>query len=226
MYQFFCIVEDPDKERSVRRVLLEGELQGELSEDFAHQVAAFLPEDAEIIPYEPGYKPDDEIFVLENYQLPDYVRDALDTPDALPELAEEELVEEQVKALFGIQWTKRSGAEELAFQNFNSGQVLRRGSRFLFLDRDTFQESDRTGLRVDQKVSSVYRAGALYLQSETLVRRYLELDHIFKAATNEEIDILLADATFAPTRRQLFLDNADWWVRRKVTAIHQRAILQ
>jgi hypothetical protein len=224
MYQFFCIVEE-EENRAARRVPIEGDLQRSVSEELDTQAEHLVPEDAEIIPYEPGYTPDIEVFRLAGYPLPDYVEAALTTPDTLPVLDDEELSEGRVKSLFGVELAAGTDSRNVVFQNFNAGQVLRRGFLYLFLDRDTFQKSDRTGLKVGNKVSAVLRDGDLLFQSEHLVRRYLELDPFFRDATDEEITELLSHSALAPTDREEFIDTADRWIRRKTTSIRERGIL-
>lgn len=224
MYQFFCIVEE-EENRAARRVPIEGDLQQSVSEELDTQAEHLVPDDAEIIPYEPGYTPDIEVFRLADYPLPDYVEAALATPDALPILDDQELSEGRVKSLFGVELAAGTGSRSVVFQNFNAGQVLRRGIFHLFLDRNTFQKSDRTGLKVGNKVSAVLRDGDLLFQSEHLVRRYLELDPFFRDATDDEITELLSHPALAPTDRQEFIDTADRWMRRKTTSIRERGIL-
>lgn len=224
MYQFFAIVE-VEGTREPRRVPLEGDLQAAVSEELEGQVDRLLPEDVEIIAYDPGYKPDDEVLSLPNYPLPPYVKEAWMVGDALPVLATDELIEGNVKALFGIALSGNPNPPLMAFQNFDAGQVLHRGFRFLLLDRETFQRSDRTGLKIGSKVSAVLRDGDLLFQSEFLVRRYLELDTFFRDATDEEIGDLLSHTAFAPSDRAAFIDHADRWIRRKTTSIVERGIL-
>jgi len=224
MYQFFCILEVADA-RLARRVPIEGDLQQEVSAEIDGQVEKLAPDDVEIIPYEPGYKPEDEIFVIKKYPAPGYLKKALETPDALPMLTDEELSEGMVKALFGVEISKRANPFTVAFQNFDGGQVLRRGHRILFLDQKTFQKSERTGLKIGTKVSAVLRGSDLLFQSEVLVRRYLELDEYFEEATDDEIDDLLSHDAFAPSDHQAFMDLADWPSRRKITSILRRGIL-
>jgi hypothetical protein len=223
MYHFFAVVEI-DHERSLRRIPLEGGLQRELSAEFDRQRADLLPKDAEIIPYEPGYKPDDEVFVLESYLLPPYIGEALRAPDALPGLHDDDLEEGRVKSIFAVQ-ISNPHPRLIVFQNFNAGQVVRRGGGFIFLDGKTFQRSDRTGLRIDDKSTAVFENGNLYFQSEHMVRRYLDLDAFFKAATDEEIAQLLEDPSFAPANAAVVSELADRWSRRKVTSIRMRGIL-
>lgn len=225
MYQFFAIVET-DGVRELRRIPLEQELQAELSREFRDERKALIPGDAEIIPYEPGYKPDDEVFVLKRYPLPDYLKE-LAAPDGLPSLQDSELEKGQVKSIFAVQLSNPRPIA-MVFQNFNSGQIVRRGGRFkryLLLEKGTFQNIDRNGLRLDDKATAVIDDGNLYFQSEHLVRRYLDLDSYFTDATDEEIESLLEDPAFVPTGHAVVINQADRWVRRKVTAIRKRAIL-
>jgi len=124
-----------------------------------------------------------------------------------------------------VRISRKANPPFAAFQNFDSGQVLRRGPKILFLDQQTFQKSDRTGLKVGSRASATLRDGDLLFQSETLVRRYLELDEYFEEATDDQIDDLLSHEAFASTDREAFRDLADRPSRRKITSILRRGIL-
>jgi hypothetical protein len=223
MFQFLAIV-DGDEGRGVRRIPVEGDLQRDLSQEFERQRNNLLPEGVEVIPYEPSYKPDDEVFVLESYALPGYLRAALEAPDALPGLGDADLEGGKVKSLFGARLGSRN-PRQIIFQSFNAGQVLRRSVKYLFLGAETFQRSDRVGLRIDEKVTAVIEDGNLYFQSEDLVRRYLELDAYFQEATDEDIGKLLQHPSIAPAKADVVIDLADRWSRRKFTSIRERDIL-
>lgn len=223
MYQFFAVVEI-EHERSVRRIPLEGDLQRELSAVFQDQRNDLLRKDAEIIPYEPGYTPDDEVFVLKPYPLPPYIDEALRAPDALPGLQDEDLEEGRVKSIFAVQLSNPH-PRVIVFQNFNTGQVVRRGGGFIFVSGDTFQRSDRVGLRIDNKATAVFENGNLLFQSEHMVRRYLDLDAFFREATDEEIAQPLEEPAFAPAGTAVVSGLDGRWSRRKVTSIRTRGIL-
>lgn len=222
-FEFFCLVES-DSALAVRRVRVTEDLQKRLSKEFHRQEKEFLPKDVEVLDYEPGYTPDEEVFVLRGYSLPAHLRDIEDARDALTEVSEEEIEEGHVKALIAAALTKNPS--RLLFQNFDARQVIQRTGFFLLLGDDTFRRVDNTGIVVGSKLSALRKDGALYFRSEHMVRRYLPLDPVFEAATDEEIEEFVQVPLFAPTSVSDFVEIADRWIRKKVTSIQRRGVLE
>lgn len=224
-YQLFTIVET-EAGTEVRRARLTEELQEVVSAELHRQREEFLPAGRELIPYEPGYKPDEELLVIEGYPLPAYLRDVETAPLTLPEVSSAEIEEGRIKSLFGVAAADGRQARAMLFQSFDARQVLERGGLTLLLDRDTFRRLETTGLVVGGKLTALLVGESLYFQSEHLVRRYLPLDDFFREATDEEIEKLLRSPVFAPTAMTDFLPLSDRWVRGKVTSILRRETLK
>lgn len=215
---------DTDDGREVRRVRLDRDAQQELSAMLREQARELVAEGLEVLDYDPGYTPDEEVFRVPGFPLPGYLEEALTAADALADLDTADAEEHRVRALLLAELPRDPASSTLLFQNFDSGQVLERRWS-LVQDGRVFRRAERTTLVVGRRVTAVMVGGDLYFRSEHLVRRYLDVDRLFAEATDQDVAAFLAQPQLAAPELEGVLAMADRWVRRKVTSILRRGVL-
>ena len=210
-------------QNEARRIHLHQRVQKRLTAEFLAQKDAFLLE-SEAIDYDPQYKPDDgeEHFQIKEYALPVAYKKVIEGPDAVPAIETQDFDECRVRCIFGM--SQNANKRELFFQNFDVGNVLKRGTSFLARP-DRFDELEETAVTLKDRISAYYDGKNLYFRSVNLVSRYLDLDQVFQEATNEQIETFVADKRFVQPDMDDFLAASDSWVRRKISVINARNIL-
>jgi hypothetical protein len=226
-FSFFALLRDnPDDESPARRIPVTAALQRDLSAFFAQEADSLL-QDNEEVDYDPGYSPShDEILVLRNFQLPEPLRNLREAQDRVERLSDDNLEDGRVTCILGLKQAPQTGRRDLVFQDFSQRQVIRKNTwRYLLLDGNTFKQSDNTGISIGQRVTAVFRGGDLYFKSEILIRRFLDLDQVFKEATDDEVRSFTQSAVWAPFAPAMAIDFADQNVRRKITSLMKRNVL-
>jgi hypothetical protein len=214
-----------EEQPEVRFVPLSADLQESLATEFHGQAEAFLGETADPVPYSPGYHPDeDEVIRIESFDLSSSLVTALKTPDVTPNLEEDEIESGAVKALVGIVPRPKSGLPDCLFQTFDARQILRR-NRVLMFRRDQFNAVEGAGLQIGSHLAALYRDGTLYFQSEETVRRFLDLDSYFREATDQELSAFAKLPLWDSSQQSQLILTPDRWLRRKITSISQRGVL-
>ncbi|HWW62208.1 MAG TPA: hypothetical protein VN181_12630, partial [Thermoanaerobaculia bacterium] len=135
-FNFFALLKT-----DVRRVVTEQPLQKELSLEFARQRDALLAADGEV-PFDGRYQVEaDEIFFIDNFPLPDAIRNAAQNPIAAPPLDRQSAQEwDALKSIYGAR-----GVAEVVFQTFDRRRALAR-KWSLIMRGEAFAKLDDPGL--------------------------------------------------------------------------------
>jgi hypothetical protein len=225
LFNFFAIAGVPD-EPEVCRVAVTADLQRDLSDEFAKQLAAFDVDGSELVPYDPQYKPDEgELFEIPGYALPRALADLGRAP-TLPPLSDRQIEAGVLRALVGVPHQGKSKGLALCFQAVDSRQLLKRTRLSLILSHDVFSRNDRSGIVVRSSLTAVFRSGNLYFPAEPPVRRFLDLSQVFEEATGPQVQKFLRHPLFAVDDLEAVVALADTWTRRKIAAIERRRILE
>ncbi len=222
-----------------RRLLVSNDVQQALSREFEQQAAALSDPGLRPVPYDPGYKLEPrEVFVVDatlappgtngratpqTLTLPPSLVAAVRAPQAAEIVDADVLRDGGLRSLCAARGTEADLM--LIFQLFQQGQVIRRGNwRYLHVldDARTFTSLDSDCLALANSAAAVYQGGSLYFRSAVTVRRFLDLDPLFHAATNRELKHFFGGALWAPVNLPVVLAQADDVIRRKVAEIEWR----
>jgi len=179
------------KSRVVRRIPLSRELQEKLSIRFLDKAKKYVPDDTEqIINFQenPEYKPDKEqVFVLEEFDLPNTIESALLTPTAVPPLQEREY--NTIRAVFCGRYSKDNSI--VIFTNFDSRNIISKGGHkhLLMHSKETFTEFKNDVIVLDERVDCFYLAGSLYFKSKTNAKKIFgeTIAEYYREASEDEI---------------------------------------
>jgi len=153
----------------------------------------FLNDDTEIHDYEPGFSPTGDEVIKVEFELPAALGQcAKSKPASLVTADAKAVVADPPIALVAIDQTKPAVYQ---FQAVDSRNMLRPGGVLVF-NPQGFRVNSETAISINNRLDAIYKAGFLYYKSEHNVRRFLDVEHLFKAATDEEIDTLFSDDIF------------------------------
>jgi len=216
MYNLFAILRDG----GVARIPLDRESQITLSNEFESQAEAFLHDDRERHEYAPGFVPTDGGIVELKFKLPPELSRLSPTiPNDVPSLSRSQVLELDAKALVAV------GEGQFCFQALDKSRYLGPKRLAILFNANANQVKALPGIVLGEKLEAVHQAGKLYFISETVVRRFLDLDSVFRAATNDEIVEVLSAGVFAPFEPTAVLEISDTWARRKIMVIKESQIL-
>lgn len=224
-FQLAAIVRQVGQTRLLR-IPLHQALQDELAESWTTQYEAFV-NNVDEIDFNAGYQPEaHERFRLNNYQLPDWLSeensqsagdlDAITNDDAL------------LDATTGLAAFARDddGAEVILFQNFSRSHIIRPG-RFLFLQNNTYETTERPGLTLDNKLSAVYLQAdhELLFHSFRTVNTFLPLADFYEEASEQQIREILDHKSLAAEDADALAVDSNQWFRKRFAMLRDSGVL-
>lgn len=224
-FQLAAIVRRGGQARLLK-IPLHQDLQDTLAASWGEQYGVFR-QDIEEVAFNPGYTPEDnERFVLEEYPLPDWLdgQSSL-TVHALDSIGDHEEVIESIRGIVGFAQDD-DGEEVVLFQNFSRSHVIQPG-RFLLLQNDTYESTQRPGLRLDGKLSAVFEVAQnklLFLNFRT-VNTFLPITDFYEDASEEEILEILGHDLLAPEDAEAMAVGAKQWYSKRFAMLRDSGIL-
>ncbi len=208
------------------RVPLHQTLQATLAESWQEQHDVFIA-DTQTINFDPGYTPEaHERFRIEDYALPAWLENESSlTIQHLDSINEHEALMESIRGVVGFA-RNEEGEELMLFQNFSRSHVIEPG-RFLFLENDTYESTQRTGLTLDSKLSALVLSGmkVLLFHNFRTTNSFLPLADYFEEASEQDIRAVLNHGLLAPEDPEALVTEAPQWVRKRFAMLKRSGIL-
>lgn len=224
-FQLAAIVRQGGATR-LKRIPLHQELQDALNESWQLQYEEFV-NDIHEIHFNAGYQPEDhERFCLQDYALPAWLAD--EDRQSVPELdaiTNDDTLLTATKGLAAFV-LNNEGDELLLFQNFNRSHVIQPG-RFLFLQNNTYESTQRAGLTLDNRLSAVYRSDdqKLLFHSFRTVNTFLPLADFYEEASEQQIREVLNHGLLAPENTDALATDANQWTRKRFAMLRDSGVL-
>jgi len=199
---------------NARQLFQEGERQFEASIE-------------QLIPFEPGYKPeDDECFQINNFDLDAELMQACRNPLSFERIESSAFAEMDIFGMVGYDFT--AGSRKVYFQNFDTRKIFLPGGKFAIwrmTDQSTFQELDRPMLVLDPTVSVIWDNGTLKFKSYHLAKMLVDLSGVFSEATDEDLDTFASHGRLRCSDQAAFRAVCNSWSRTKIAMILRGGIL-
>lgn len=196
------------------------ELQGALSE---------LMGEKTIITFDGSYKPnEDEILVINNYQLSDAIKDAIRNPLGVPTYEKQDGEFPEIKAIFMGERIDNGESEEfnVVFQRFRKEQYISTKWCNLFFDNNTFIQDNRFGISIADVVDCYYSNKDLLFSSFYFARQIFDLSESYRSATDSEVMAFTGCEKLAIEDADSFKGMANTWIRRKIAMINDSQVLE
>lgn len=208
------------------RVPMHRALQGTLADRWWQQYETFL-QDTQEIDFDAGYQAEEhERFRLEGYELPGHFAgqdrasiaelDAITNDDQLLNIT---------RGIVAFVHTGE-GDELLLFQNFSRSHVIRPG-HFLFLQRNTYETTQRPGLTLADKLSAVFLPSEqkLLFHNFRTVNSFLPLAEFYSEASEQQIREVLEHDLFEPEDSDALAVDAPQWFRKRFAMLKDSGVL-
>jgi hypothetical protein len=224
-FQLAAVIRQGGTTRLLRIPLHQG-LQNMLAASWQEQYDAFVA-GMEEIDFNGGYQPEEhERFRLQDYELPAWLagEDSQSVP-ALDAITNDDALLDATKGI--VAFARNDDGEELMlFQNFSRSHVIRPG-RFLFLQNNTYETTQRAGLTLDSKLSAVYLppAGKLLFHSFRTVNTFLPLADFYEEASEQQIREVLGHKLLAAEDADALATDANQWFRKRFAMLRDSGVL-
>ncbi|GBE47249.1 hypothetical protein BMS3Bbin12_00405 [bacterium BMS3Bbin12] len=201
-------------------------LQHSLAGNWQDQYDTFVDNIHEI-DFNIGYQLEEhERFRIPDYTLPEWL--SAETSQSVSNLDAISSNEALIDAIKGIVAFARNGQGEelMLFQNFSRSHVIRPG-RFLFLQNDTYETSQRPGLTLDGKLSAVYLLAdnKLLFYNFRTVNTFLPLADFYEEASEQQIREVLDHDILAPENAGALATGANQWFRKRFAMLRNSGVL-
>jgi hypothetical protein len=223
---FFAVVADSEGERSLRHVVLNGEVQDLMSLHFQQMHSEFLNAQTEQIAFGPCFHPDeDQVFVIRPFTLPTFMTAVSGPAVAVENLIDQDLTSGRLKALIGA---NRDGAQlkELVIQGIDGRQLLKHSRINLIFEKERFSRLEQPGLTIGDNIVAVLKGKTLFFKNFQLLRRIFDLTEYFQEATDEQLKSFLGDSNFYMKDIVATVAVCDSWIRKKVFSVLDSGILE
>jgi len=228
--QFYAVVEleEPlDSTRFGLRLLDfdEGtQPQRELWREFCEQAVRFLHNEQEI-PFDPGYLTAQrgQILVSRGFSLPDRFVEDIREPTHCDKIRPDHINGRHVKAVVGAIEDENDGVERAIFKWLAGAKVIDQKTWMFFLKGDTLAKNNDTALVIPEPVHAVYQNDNLYFHSYDTVKKFIDMDVIYRDASRQEIEDFLNDSPVVFEGEDLYA-FADVWSLRRISLIMRNPV--
>ena len=207
-----------------RLVRLDGTIQKDVEEIFAHQAEKFFEGVDEEVPFDGRWKPDEnEVLTLEVTPEAEMLRDTLNrNPIAVEPLDLASFATVGVKALFTGEGANDAG--RVLVQQFTAGQVLDRKFAVV-LQGNSFRRLTAPAFTLASSLASVIDGGLIKFKSFSNLRAIFDVTEIYRDATDQELRDFAGHSSLRVADLEDFMLAADQVTRKLINAVVASGVL-
>lgn len=220
----FALVENP--EQRIQKLKLNSDVQISVKEYFESMLLPFRGENTEEIHFDGKYHPEEnELLYVDSFEdingLLESSNNVRSLPDFEPSISNLLLT----KALF-VEHINVQGEKIILIQRFEKRRIISTDGFSIIYGGDCYKKIDGNGISLDSKLTAIMVGSKLYFKSFHMIRQIFDMSAYFAEATNADIDGFANSNMLSIPDISQFKDQADTWIRRKVSLITQSGILQ
>lgn len=213
--------------QEIYRLEVDSNTQKAVCETFSKAIEEMFEGKTDII-FDGSYKPnDDEYLVIDNFQLPDEIKDAIRNPLGVSKYISTNGSFPEIKAIFiGERYEVKENEKFIvAFQRFKKEQYLSTRSFNLFFDKSTFRRENNYGISISNNIDCVFDENKLEFLSFYYARQIFDLSDYYRSATDREVDSFISSENLSIENTEAFVNMANTWIRRKIAMINDSEVL-
>lgn len=220
----FAACRDNGGQLIAKRVRLDANVQQAIEAIFADQETAFRQGITNEVPFDGSWTPDDDEFLT--IDVPGEAQVFADTISAnavaVADINTAAFADEGIKALFtGV---CANGATKVLVQRFTSQQVLER--RFALLQQgNAFRRLTEPAFTLDNSLACIIEGGKIKFKSQQKLRSIINMLHIYRAATHQEVEAFAGHACLAVADVEAFVAITNQVSRKLIHAITNNGTL-
>lgn len=222
----FLIVKE-NRSDKIYKVEIDAETQKTINSLFENAAAVWAEKQS--IPFTGSYTPlEDEILFIQNFVLPDDLKDAFRNPIIVDSFVPNEMNIQEIKSIcIGYCENTDNGERFIAgFQRFRRDQYISTDKIRLLFDSNTFKQDQRIGIAISDCIDCLYDGANLIFSSYYYARQIFNLSEYYRTASNVDIDDFMdAGVMEFGDFKDDFKTTANSWVRRKIALINDSGVL-
>lgn len=220
------------------RLEVDREAQQAICETFASCVESMrngkTPHDFEV-----NYKPEDDEFLrIENFLLPDEIKDAIRNPVGVdsykkdPDMHDEDSEEfwgfPEIKAIFVGERIQDAEGEHfnIGFQRYRKEQNLAALPFRFFYTNETFTREKHFEIGITYNLDCYYTGEELQFTSFFFARQVFDLREYYRSASDPEVEEFTHNEALSFENAAAFGTLANTYVRRKIAMINDSGVLK
>lgn len=222
----------------IYKLEVEREAQQAICDTFASSVVS-MTNGKTAHDFEVNYKPeDDEILRIENFLLPDTIKDAIRNPigidsykkdpDVRDDGDEDYLGFPEIKAIFVGERIQDAEGEHfnIGFQRYRKEQNLIALPFRFFYSNDTFKQERHFGIGITYNLDCYYTGEELQFSSFYFARQVFDLREYYRSASDPEVEDFKKNGALHFENADIFGSMANTYVRRKIAMINDSGVLE
>lgn len=225
-------------DNSVYRLEVDKDTQKSICDTFRDSVEKMVK--GKIIhDFEVNYKPEiDEIIRIENFLLPDEIRDAVSNPLGVDSYEKDSTVNTKdeenfngypdIKAIFVGERAQNETGEyfNIGFQRYRKEQNLIALPFRLFHTNNTFKPEKRFGIGITYNIDCYYTEEELKFASFYYARQVFDLREYYRSASDTEVTAFTQNEILSFENSETFSGMVNTYVRRKIAMINDSEVLK
>jgi len=216
-----------DDQQSIKRLEVDEETQKNICKFFSLAVNEMVT-GKEKIEFDGSYKPgQDEFLSIDNFQLPDEIKDAIRDPLGVSAYEKVNGEYPSIKAIFVGKCTEEGENEsfKVAFQRFRKEQYISTHNINLFWSQNTFRREKEFGISIADTIDCYYANDDLQFVSFYFARQIFDLSVYYRSATNQEVAAFTSNDKLSFENSEAFEQMANTSIRRKIAMINDSKVL-
>ncbi len=222
----------------IYRLELDKETQTSVCETFSNSTGSMI-NGKECHDFTVNYKPEsDEYLRIENFLLPDEIKDAIRNPlgvtsyekdpEVRSEYEDDFIAYPEIKAIFVGERIQKAEGEQfnIAFQRYRKEQNLVALPFRLFYSNNTFRQEKRFGIGISYNVDCFFTGEELQFASFYYARQVFDLREYYRTASDPEVEAFTKNDSLVFENVAQFAGMANTYVRRKIALINDSPVLQ
>ncbi len=190
----FAACRDSQGNLTAKRVRLDAAVQQQLEANFADQEDAFRAGVTNEVTFDGSWEPDEDEFLTIDVpgEAQIFAQTIAGNALSVPDINTAAFKNEGIKALFtGV---TLNGATKVLVQRFTAQQVLER--RFTLLQHgNAFRRLTEAAFALDNELSCIIEDGKIKFKSQAKLRSIINLQDIYRAATDHEVQAFAGHAS-------------------------------
>ena len=211
----------------ILRLDVDAETQTAICKTFSEATSELVLEKTRIV-FDGSYKPHhDEFLAIENFQLPDEIKDAIRDPLGVTTYQKSGDTFPEIKAIFVGERTQTDETEKFAvsFQRFRKEQYITTKWYNLFFNNETFYREKNFGISISDTVDCLFAESELQFASFYFARQVFDLSDYYRSATDQEVEAFSNSDKLHIENAEAFKMMANTWIRRKIAMINDSEVL-
>lgn len=220
----FAIVGKNKEEVEIKKFEIDRNAQIEMCKIFSEESVALISPEIEPVEHCPSFRGNiGEILYIDGYVLNTDIIEAIREPISVDIFNKDE----DGSNIISI-FTGKVEDEDvvISFQNMTKSQYLLTKGIPLFMRANKLVQVSNYGITFKKVVDVIYKNGRILFKSFNTAKQIFDLTEYYRIATDEDVNNFIENDKICLDNPEKFRDDADTFIRRKITSIQDSRIFE